>query len=78
MALTNKNKKISLNKFAMVTKTNAFTGLNNIPALIIKTVQGTRVKILNEAIIKNNNVLYLGYACKNLVIFPLHQYTIDI
>ncbi|WP_186005521.1 hypothetical protein [Clostridium sp. DL-VIII] len=57
MALTNKNKKISLNKFAMVTKINAFTGLNNIPALIMNAVQGISVKILNEAIIKNDNVL---------------------
>ena len=45
VALTNKNKRISLNKFAMVTKTNAFSGSNNIPALIIKIVQGTKVKI---------------------------------
>jgi hypothetical protein len=35
----------------------------------MKTVQGIKVKILNEAIIKNNNVLYLGYASKNPVIF---------
>jgi hypothetical protein len=69
VALTNKNKRISLNKFAMATKTNAFNGSNNIPALTMKTVQGIKVKILNEAIIKNNNVLYLGYASKNPVIF---------
>jgi hypothetical protein len=69
--LTNINKKISLNKFAMVTKINALTGSNNIPALIIKTVQGTKVKILNEAIIKNNNTLYSGYVCKNPVIFSV-------
>lgn len=66
--LTNRNKKTSLNKLAIATKINAITGLNRTPATIIKTVHGTRVKILNEAIIKNSNALYLGYACKKTVI----------
>lgn len=71
VALTKKNNKTSLSKFDIVTKIIAFTGSNNIPAIIIKTVHGIRVKILNEAIIKNSNVLYLGYACKNPAILSV-------
>jgi hypothetical protein len=52
------NNKISLSKLEIVVKITVSNGLNNILAIIIKTVHGTNVKILRVAIKRNNSILY--------------------
>lgn len=46
----------------------ASNGLNKTPPIIIKTVHGIRVKILNDAITQNNNSSYSLYLFKNIII----------